>query len=477
VRDLPVDRTGSRGAAMSLFRISKPRFLVYFALEGGLVFSVLYGLAYLTPLLLPNLQQSRALSIAIPTGALFTMTLLATQWSNPTDRGSLVRELVIFTILSLALGTVCFATIWLLFEGRRPLFALVALEGAIAVPLAVALWRWLSVRLHILNVTRDRVLILGTGEVARQVCRWIVSSHGGEYGVVGFIDEDDSREGLVLAMGTRVQTHYDALVDFAPERCDRIIVALDEKRGQLPVRQLMELRLLGVEIEDATSFFERISGKIPVETMLPSWLIFSEGFKTSALRSAMKRTMDLTHSIGLLILSSPVMLLTALLIRLTSRGPVLYRQTRLGKGGREFDVLKFRSMVADAEARSGPTFAQEFDPRVTFIGRLIRPVRIDELPQLINVLRGEMSFVGPRPEREHFVRRLEDQIPYYGLRMTVRPGITGWAQVEYRYGATDEDALEKLKYDLYYIKNGNILFDLWIILKTVKVVLFGTGAR
>ena len=224
-------------------------------------------------------------------------------------------------------------------------------------------------------------------------------------------------------------------------------------------------------------FFERISGKIAVETMLPSWLIFSEGFKTSAIRSVIKRAMDLAHALVLLILTSPLMLVTSILIKLTSRGPVLYRQARMGKGGHEFDVLKFRSMVIDAEDRSGPTFAKEFDPRVTLMGRLMRPLRIDELPQLINVLRGEMSFVGPRPERKHFVRRLEEKIPYFGLRLTVRPGLTGWAQVEYRYGATDEDSLEKLKYDLYYIKNANVLFDLWIVVKTIKVVLLGSGAR
>jgi len=462
---------------MSLFRISKPRFLVYFLLEGGLVFAVLYGLVYLTPLLWPGLRQPSPASIVIPTGLLFSVALLATQWSNPMDRASLVREVVIFGILSLLLGGLLCASVWLVFDGRRPLFGLVALEGAIAVPLAVALWRWLSVRLHILNITRERVLILGTGELARNVCRWIVSSHGGGHGVVGFVHEDLSLEGQVLAMGARVQTDYASLVEFAPHRCDRLVVALDEKRGQLPVRELMALRLLGLEIEDATSFFERISGKIAIEAMLPSWLIFSEGFKTSALRSLVKRTMDLLHAIVLLILTSPLMLLTALLVKLTSKGPVLYRQARMGKGGTEFDVLKFRSMAVDAEDRSGPTFAKEFDPRVTMMGRLMRPTRIDELPQLFNVLRGEMSFVGPRPERRHFVRRLEEKIPYFGLRLTVRPGLTGWAQVEYRYGATDEDSLEKLKYDLYYIKNANLLFDLWIVVKTIKVVLLGSGAR
>jgi sugar transferase (PEP-CTERM system associated) len=460
------------------FRIAKPRFLVYFALEGGLIFAVLYGLAYLTLALAPALQHSSPAPIVIiPAGVLFTLTLLATQWSNPADRASLVREIVIFTILSLFLGVLCFVAAWVLLDGRQNLFAFVALEGAVAVPGTVALWRWLSVRFNVLNVTRERVLIVGTGEMARQVCRWILTNHGAEYGVVGFAHEDDSHEGLVLAMGVRIQTDFASLARFAQGRCDRVIVALDEKRGRLPVRPLMELRLLGLEIEDATSFFERISGKIPVETMLPSWLIFSEGFKASALRTFLKRSGDLGLSLLLLVLASPVMLLTALAIRLTSRGPVLYRQQRLGHNGREFDLLKFRSMVADAEARSGPTWTREFDPRVTLVGRLIRPARIDELPQLINVLRGEMSFVGPRPERAHFVRQLEEKIPYYGLRMTVRPGITGWAQVEYRYGATDEEALEKLKYDLYYIKNGNFLMDLWIVLKTARVILSGSGAR
>jgi sugar transferase (PEP-CTERM system associated) len=462
---------------MSIFRLAKPRFLAYFALEGGVVFAVLYALVQLTLHWMPDLQQPAPGTIVLPTGMLFTAALLATQWSNPRDRESLIREVVIFGVLSLIVGALLFSAVWLLSNGRRQLFALVALQGAIAVPVAVAIWRWVSVRFHILGVTRERVLILGTGELARKVCRWIVESHAAEYGVVGFAHEDASLEGRALAMGVRVQTDYASLLDFAPNRCDRLVVALDEKRGHFPVHELMALRLLGMEIEDATSFFERISGKIAIEAMLPSWLIFSEGFKTSALRSLIKRAMDIFHALTLLVLTGPLMLTVALLIKLTSRGPVLYRQARLGQGGREFDVLKFRSMVADAEDLSGPTFAQEYDPRVTLMGRILRPTRIDELPQLFNVLRGEMSFVGPRPERGHFVRQLEEKIPYYGLRMTVRPGLTGWAQVEYRYGATEEDALEKLKYDLYYIKNGNVLFDLWIVLKTVRVVLLGSGAR
>ena len=283
--------------------------------------------------------------------------------------------------------------------------------------------------------------------------------------------------GSVVSMGSRIQTDYRQLADYAAQRADRVIVALDEKRGKLPVRQLMELRLRGLEIEEATSFVERVSGRISVESMLPSWLIFSEGFRTSPLRSFLKRASDIFNSIALLILTSPLMLLVPILIKLTSRGPVLYRQKRLGMNGVEFDVLKFRSMHLDAEGAGGPQWASENDPRVTAVGRIIRSLRIDELPQLFNILRGEMSFIGPRPERAHFILELERRLPYYTLRMTVRPGLSGWAQVEYGYGATEDDALEKLKYDLYYIKNANLLFDLWIALKTIKVVLSGRGAR
>ena len=239
----------------------------------------------------------------------------------------------------------------------------------------------------------------------------------------------------------------------------------------------MQLRLSGLEIEESTSFFEHASGRIAVESMLPSWLIFSEGFKSSPLRAVAKRTTDILASLVLLAVASPVMLLVALAVKLTSRGPVLYRQERLGRNGRPFELLKFRSMVEDAAKKTGPMWAAARDPRVTPVGRAIRTLRLDELPQLFNVLKGEMSFVGPRPERAHFVSQLEDVLPYYTLRLTVRPGITGWAQVCYRYGATVEDALEKLKYDLYYIKNNNLFLDLWIVLKTVRVVLVGSGAR
>ena len=461
---------------MAPFRLARPRILTYFLLEGGLIFAVLYGLALLTPIVMPSIAGTSLGNSVIFFGLAFTGLLLLTQWGTPGDQANLVSEIVVFSVLSLVLGVATLGGIWLFMDEKRPFAAFVG-AGAIAVPVAVSLWRWASVRFSVLNTTREHVLILGTGQTAQQVCRLIRSSFTSEYALLGFADESDERIGTVLAMGSRIQTDFLALPNYAASRADRIIVALDEKRGKLPVRQLMELRLRGLEIEDATSFVERVCGKIAVESMLPSWLIFSEGFRTSPLRSFLKRAADLVLSMTLLIFALPLMVLTAILIRLDSAGPMLYRQQRLGMNGVEFEVMKFRSMRQDAEGASGPTWASENDPRVTRIGRIIRTLRIDELPQLINILRGEMSFVGPRPERAHFIRQLERRLPYYTLRMTVRPGLTGWAQTEYGYGATEEDSLEKLKFDLYYIKNANLLFDLWIVLKTIKVVLSGHGAR
>ena len=459
---------------MAPFRIAKPRFLAYFAFEGGLIFSVLYGLAYLTHVNSREAFGTDLPSSVLVTGGLFTVLLLITHLS---DQATLRREILLFSLISFVLGLCSFAVLWVVFPDRTRLTGLLLLEGAVCVPIVVSLWRLLSARFAALNVTRERLLIVGTGETARQVCRGIANSHSSEYSVIGFADEDRQRLGQVLAMGSRIQTDYDSLATFSPGRADRIIVALDEKRGKFPVRQLMSLRLQGIEIEEATSFFERVSGKIAVETMLPSWLIFSDGFRTSPLKQSLKRFTDIVLSVLMLVGATPLMLLTAILVKLDSKGPALYRQDRSGRNGQEFQLLKFRSMFQDAEAKTGPTWAKANDSRVTRVGRVIRKIRVDELPQLINVLRGDMSFVGPRPERGHFVKQLVEKIPYYQLRMTVRPGITGWAQVEFPYGASEEDALEKLKFDLYYIKNSNLMLDLWIVLKTVKVVLMGSGAR
>jgi sugar transferase (PEP-CTERM system associated) len=257
---------------------------------------------------------------------------------------------------------------------------------------------------------------------------------------------------------------------------DRIIVALDERRGKFPLEQLLVWRLKGIQINDGVTFSEYLAGKLSIEDLYPSSLIFSNGFKSSAIFKMIKRGIDISGSIIGLTLLFPVNLMVAIAIKLDSRGPIFYRQERMGEDGKKFRLLKFRSMRTNAE-ENGPEWAKVNDQRVTRVGRMIRKWRVDEIPQMINVLRGEMSFVGPRPERPVFVEQLEEGIPYYSLRNAIKPGITGWAQISYPYGASKEDALEKLKYDLYYVKHMSFLFDLTIIFETVKIVVLGRGAR
>jgi sugar transferase (PEP-CTERM system associated) len=261
-------------------------------------------------------------------------------------------------------------------------------------------------------------------------------------------------------------------------KVDEIVVGVRERRnGGMPTSQLLECKLAGIEVIDLPSFFERQMGHIQLESLNPSWMIFSDGFQRSSMKDITKRIFDIVVSALLLLLTLPVFLLTALLIWLESGSPILYRQERVGEYGRVFAVLKFRSMRQDAERDGVPQWAKKQDARVTRVGKVIRMLRIDELPQIFNVLKGDMSFVGPRPERPYFVEELSKKITYYPSRHTVKPGITGWAQIRYSYGATVEDAIEKLQYDLYYVKNHTLFLDLIILLQTAQVVLFGKGAR
>ncbi len=259
-------------------------------------------------------------------------------------------------------------------------------------------------------------------------------------------------------------------------RVDRIVVTLDERRGKLPIEQLLFCRLRGIPVEEGTTFSERLCGRLSVENLHPSSLIFSDGFKRSLIIRRLKRWIDIFCSSAGLLLLSPLSLAVGLAIKFESRGPVFYRQERIGEDGVPFSMLKFRSMCVDAE-KGGPVWTAANDERITKVGRVIRKLRLDEIPQMINVLKGEMSFVGPRPERPFFVQRLQKEIPFYFHRHTVKPGITGWAQIFHPYGASKEDALEKLKYDLYYIKHMTAFLDIRIILKTIKVVLLGRGSR
>ena len=257
---------------------------------------------------------------------------------------------------------------------------------------------------------------------------------------------------------------------------DRIIVALDERRGKFPLEQLLFCRLKGIRIDDGVAFTEQLAGKLSVENLHPSFIIFSDGFKRSALFKTLKRGVDVIGSLLGLMLSAPVMLIIWLAIRLDSKGSVLYRQERVGEDEKIFNLLKFRSMSVDAE-ENGPVWAKVNDERVTRVGQVIRKLRFDEIPQIFNVLKGEMSFIGPRPERPFFVDILKNEIPFYSERHVIKPGITGWAQISYRYGASKEDALEKLKYDLYYIKHMSLILDLMILFETIKIVFWGKGAR
>lgn len=263
----------------------------------------------------------------------------------------------------------------------------------------------------------------------------------------------------------------------AAQRPHRIVLALQELRRQLPVAELLAARSAGVQIEESPTLFERVTGRVVLESIRPSWLILSDGFRTSTWLRLYQRATSMAFALVGLVLLSPVLALVAVAIKLDSRGPVIYRQERVGRNGRCFQVLKFRSMRADAEQSCGPVWAQQRDPRITRVGAWLRKLRLDEVPQLFNILQGQMNLVGPRPERPKFVDEFRRAIPYYDIRHSVRPGITGWAQVSRDYGASLEDAREKLEYDLFYIKNLSLWLDLFIIFQTTKIIALGRGAR
>jgi sugar transferase (PEP-CTERM system associated) len=260
---------------------------------------------------------------------------------------------------------------------------------------------------------------------------------------------------------------------------DEIVIAADDRRGNLPVQELLDARLAGIDVIELSEFLERETGKIRVDLLKPSCLVFAQGFRTDRVRRNIKRMFDVLASAALLLVAAPLMLVVALAVKCDEgwRAPLLYRQTRVGRGGAAFDVLKFRSMTVDAEADGKARWASENDSRITRVGRILRKYRLDELPQFFNVLRGDMSLVGPRPERPCFVSDLQKSIPFYTVRHTVKPGLTGWAQLRYSYGATEVDALQKLQYELYYVKNHSLLLDILILLQTVEVILWGKGAR
>ncbi len=324
---------------------------------------------------------------------------------------------------------------------------------------------------------RERLLLVGTNEGAVRLARELYERRNLGVEIVGFIDPDPSRVGVPVLNPGVVGTIEDIPTVARSLGVDRVVVSLSDARGKLPMDKLLEMRLDGVAFDHLASVYEEYTGKIAIENLRPSWLIFAPGFRKGRLLQASKRTVDLTASALGLLLAAPLMLLVALAVRLTSRGPVFYHQRRVGQHGLVFVLHKFRSMRADAEAETGAVWATSGDARVTPIGRFLRKTRLDELPQLWNVFRGDMSLVGPRPERPEFVLGLTKDIPFYGQRHIVKPGVTGWAQVSYAYADSVEGTLEKLQYDLFYIKNLSLTLDLFILFKTIKTVLTRRGAQ
>jgi sugar transferase (PEP-CTERM system associated) len=320
------------------------------------------------------------------------------------------------------------------------------------------------------------VLIMGTRQMAVTVARELLKRDDLNMRLAGFVSEGPGAPEEMF--GCRVFEPDTNLESLAQQlRIGRIIVALEDQRGSLPIRDLVRLRVQGLRIDDAHTTVSALTGRVWLTSVKPSWFVFSDGFHRARPALALKRAFDLIFGVIGLVVAAPVMAAVAVIVRLDSKGDVIYRQSRVGLGGKTFDVLKFRSMRTDAEAGVGAQWATKNDPRVTTVGRYLRKFRFDELPQFINVIRGEMSFVGPRPERPVFVDQLRTQISYYDERHSVRPGLTGWAQVQYPYGASVEDAFRKLEYDLFYLKNMSIVFDVAILFQTIRTVVTGKGAQ
>jgi sugar transferase (PEP-CTERM system associated) len=399
------------------------------------------------------------------------VALLCSHYLELYDARQLTSPREIYSRILMLLGIVC-----LLLAGLTyvfPGFAVgrgVFLIGICILSLTWMLWRWAYGRLISSPLIRERVYLLGQGERARRIAETIRSRNELGMDVVGWAGEAGSDSLTRDSLGS-------ILIEMARKRSmERVIVAMEDRRSRMPIEELLEVRMQGIRVEDGAALLEKISGQIEVDTLHPSSLIFGDGFRLRPKQFFIRNIVSTVLALSLSILTLPLIPIIVLLIKLTSPGPALYSQKRVGFRDRVFNCYKFRTMRADAEADSGPTWALDDDPRVTNVGKFLRRSRLDEIPQLWNVLRRDMEFVGPRPERPEFIERLSQEIPYYRLRHVVRPGITGWAQIRYRYGNSVKDAKEKLKYDLFYIKNMNPGLDFWIVFQTVKTVLFGEGA-
>ena len=395
------------------------------------------------------------------------------------DQALSIRELLLrfmngFGVACIVIGMISYPIPELGF--RTIYFSEMALMG-----LSLCLWRLGFVRVMRQARSSAKVLIVGLPSIGKLVAEQLYQQKKLGMEVVGFVG--DSAGQMTLSYGNPKKVEIPI---FAPTSLSELVASNHVNRillagsGHFPPsynKELVAVRTMGVPIEDCHSFYERLASKIAITDLPPEWIALSDGFRRDRLILAAKRVIDVLASFLGLILSAPLSLVTALAIKLEDAGPIFYRQERVGQNDKRFILFKFRSMAEGAEDQMGPVWAAENDPRVTRVGAIMRKLRIDEIPQMINVLKGEMSFVGPRPERAYFVEQLEQSIPYYDLRHSVKPGITGWAQISYQYGDSERGAIEKLQYDLYYIKHMSPVFDLQIIFESIKVILFGWGAR
>ncbi|MGD9342177.1 MAG: TIGR03013 family PEP-CTERM/XrtA system glycosyltransferase [Chromatiales bacterium] len=446
--------------------------------EGLICFGSVYGAAFLRfSNRYPGLWDSKGALFAQAVVFALTMlgALVAVGLYHARQRAGTIGVLV-RVIAGVALGLVGITLIFYIFPVLyfgRGFFAYAAFLSILGILLA---------RIVFSNVVDEeifkrRVLVYGAGQRAESLTMLRRRTDQRGFKLLGFVRCEGDAD---IVPANRLVHLTIPIHEFAEAASiDEVVVAMDDRRQNFPLHDLLECRVKGIDVLDLMNFLERETGKVKLDVMNPSWIIFSEGFNRNALREFVRRAFDLVASAGLLAIAWPLMIVAAVAIKFEDgiRAPVFYRQRRVGLDGEVFNLLKFRSMSVNAEADGKAQWAQKNDSRVTRVGGIMRKTRIDELPQLLNVLRGDMSFVGPRPERPEFVSQLNERIPYYRERHCVKPGITGWAQLCYPYGSSEKDALEKLQYDLYYVKNHGFLFDLMILLQTAEVVLWGKGAR
>jgi sugar transferase (PEP-CTERM system associated) len=424
--------------------------------------------------LLPRLDNFFLSACAFAAAIVFSMSALGMYQLNFTEglRNPFFQKLVPSFALGFCILTLVFYVAPELYFGRGILLFVFGIAAS-----GIFLARTIFFKTSEARMLESRIIFVGAGALAKECSDLAIRANNyHRYDIAGFIAMP-SEEVMVPASSLLEMRRGDSLVSLARRyNVEEIVVSVQNRRGgTFPIKELLECKLYGVKVTDAATFFERETNQIRVDSLQPSWLVVGGGFDQSFIRTFVKRAFDLVCSGAILILTFPVMLVTAMAIWIEDRSPIFYSQERVGKNGQTFRVLKFRSMGNDAEKGGKPQWAAQNDPRVTRVGGFIRKCRIDELPQILNVFKGEMSFVGPRPERPFFVDQLAEQVPYYNVRHSIKPGITGWAQVRYGYGSSVDDAVQKLQYDLYYVKNNSLFLDVLILIDTLKVVMGSHG--